>query len=200
MRHISLDLEAFSTKPYATIIQIGAVEFNIGDLRESVPPALGATFKVNIDAKSSAAVGCVVDGDTIKWWNDQSDEAKASVRDPSIRLTFEKAMRAFATFVEGTGARYVWGNGATFDCSRLSEAYELSNVERPWHYKGDQDLRTLRHSVKLLGRKIPPLPIQDDPEFVKHDGLWDAKSQAQEIQYAYRELAKGLRCSNEEAP
>lgn len=192
MKHISVDIETLSTKANPAIIQIGAVEFNLGDLADPEIPPLGREFLTNIHWKTAVDAGCKVDSATMKWWLDQSNEALDSVTDTSIMRPFLLGMAAFSAFFKETKARYIWGKPSTFDCSHLSEAYELAQMERPWHHKGEMCLRSVIQSVGRMNRVIPAPPVLDDPAFLKHNALWDAKAQAQFCQLGHRELAKGL--------
>lgn len=194
MKHISVDLEGMGRGANVPIIQIGAVEFSTGNLRDETEPMLGREFKVNIDLQSALDAGGVVDGDTFYWWLAQSAEARWSVSNQQIMFSLATGLMKFSEFVYECKAKYVWGNGATYDCKSLSEAYDLfPELERPWEHRDDSCLRNLVMIARRLGHEVPrEVPIMDHPEFVKHDALWDAKRQAQMIVYGHRLLAKGL--------
>ena len=67
----------------------------------------------------------------------------------------------------------VWGNGATFDCTILRNTYQRHNIECPWAFWAERDLRTI---VDVSGLNKWDVPKPDG--FIAHHAEWDAKYQA----------------------
>ena len=116
MAHIMLDIETLGTKPGCIIRSIGACVFAPGG---SIP--LGNTFYANVDRASCEAFGLVADPETEKWWEQQSEAAKAALTiDPrpldDVLLDFEDWWR------KNRGVE-VWCHGATFDAPIVEAAY-----------------------------------------------------------------------------
>ena len=72
---IMIDLETLATSPDAAILTIGAVRFDPFG-RELTDPEMDS-FYVRVDLDSCDEIGLVTNDDTIAWWANQSDEAKA---------------------------------------------------------------------------------------------------------------------------
>ena len=159
MKEVMCDLETLGTGPRSAIVSIGCVLFD--------STGLGAEFYVNVSAKSAVQAGMQLDGDTVRWWLQQSEEARAALRPFPQKLS--TALRTLSDWMP-PGAR-LWGNGATFDNVILRSAYTLTEITPPWHYRDDRCFRTL----KAMNPGVLP-----DPQvgLVAHNALGDAKRQA----------------------
>lgn len=128
------------------------------------------------------------DGDTIIWWMKQSSEARAAIAvddAPGI----DDALIALSEFVDVNCGQpkylKVWGNGASFDNVILRNAYELSQIELPWRWSNDRDVRT----IVDLGRDIGFDPKRDLPfAGERHNALADAIHQANYVFAIYKRL------------
>lgn len=162
MHNIMLDLETLSTRPGGFIGAIGAVAFDSS--------GLGSEFYTVIRNPEGNGE---VDADTVFWWLNQSEAARAALLDdrhlcPSLR----QALKNFAEWVTALGVKFVWGNGAAFDNVLMAEAYRRAGLERPWPFWGDMCYRTIKN---LHGRSAElggPAP---------HHALADAKRQAEHL-------------------
>jgi len=158
--HVMIDLETLDTRPTAAIIAIGAVIFH-GEGK-------GREFYAAIDSVSSVRAGLTTNERTVKWWGEQSAEARKVFTDPD-RLQIYGALKAFAEFLP-PDAR-VWGNGAAFDNAILANAYAELGIDQPWKFWNDRCYRTLA--------AISPAPrVQRGTH---HNALDDAKSQAEHL-------------------
>lgn len=149
--NIMIDLETLSTHTNASIIEIGAVEFN------KYTGETGDTFDIIIEPEDWGENNRHVDGNTVQWWFSQGDAARnrfapitSSTNSKSI-LPLESALIAFSEFVrlcdnsdKNSKERVVvWGNGATMDVTILQNAYEYFNRKTPWQYWAVNDVRTI---------------------------------------------------------
>lgn len=173
---VMLDLETLGNKPNSAIIQIAAIDFNksTGEILHE--------FKINVDIDSNLEYRLHVDGDTVKWWLNQSDEARSSIMEHGYDLDI--AIKSFIQFIKNIQPDrenvYIWTH-ASFDEPILRNAmYKVGAKNVPWSYRNVRDLRTL---VDLA---------QIDPKTYKqqgtaHDALDDCKFQ---IQYTVDALKK----------
>lgn len=132
-----LDLETLGTDSNSVIVSIGAVFFDETNI--------GSTFyrALNIDAQLGN--GKVVNGGTIRWWMQQSEEARAVFKDEGHNIF--TVLNDFSFWAIGGSAESrpkpkIWGNGATFDNVLLSNLYKTAGIERPWGYRDDRCYRT----------------------------------------------------------
>lgn len=161
-RDVMMDLETLDTKPGATILSIGAVYFN--------NEKLGEEFQICINKFDSSSLGFTTSPDTLRWWSEQSEEAKKILKECdeseySVRESFSK----FSEFLSVPNVR-VWGNGSDFDNVILSAGYKLAGVKLPWGEYNNRCYRTLKN----LARDIKIVR-----QGTHHDALSDAKSQAE---------------------
>lgn len=208
MKHIMVDLETFGTKPYSTILSIGATYF---DPTKQGREALKSNFYVTIDPIASAKAGFRSDMNTICWW---MLPAQRAAWDEWMSVAHFEPQAALFGFGQWLGSLFdlsqdphahddvkvgdrqtfetadhvaIWGNGATFDNTLLRQAYELLGMEVPWKHWNDKCFRTLKNSAMFTGPKHED-PLNQRPitakslvppfEGTKHNALADAQHQA----------------------
>ena len=154
---VMLDLETMGTASDSAIIAIGAVKFTDTAVLEK--------FYVNVSLQSCIDVGLKIDGDTVMWWMQQSEEARASFTDNAVHINL--ALQMFSKWINGD--KQVWGNGASFDNAILSSAYSKCQLSQPWKFWNDRCYRT----IKSL---YPEIKLQRVGTY--HKALDDAESQA----------------------
>lgn len=195
--HIMVDLETFDNQPTAAISSIGALRFDPyadwvhGDVPDNVP-----VFYKNVDLDSCIKNNMSVTGETIRWWMEQSDDARKALFDPepeklgSVLWSFSKWIWDART-PKGTDPvtkrkiyepYYIWSHGATFDLPILTYAYNQVGKFQPWQFQNARDTRTLFH-VALNAKKGA---YKDDS--TKHNALDDAFCQVMWVQEAYQKL------------
>ena len=179
MQHVMLDLETMSVMSNAAIVAIGAVAFD-PDVGE-----LGRTFYCNVDLDSSAGYGLHIHGETVMWWLERSEEARAALLDN--RLPLDEALQKFSSYLHSLGEVCMWGNGATFDNVILSNAYRAVGLARPWSYKNDRDVRT----IEELGQGICNAAEEMERTGPHHHALDDAIHQAKYVSQIWQALRRG---------
>lgn len=174
MTHIMVDLETLSTQCNATILAIGAVKFSV---------TKGCYDRFYQVVKTPAEVeGFHVSSDTLNWWSQQSEAARAVFADFSA-IDIDAALSDFYRWcVLDTNIKDIrlWGNGAAFDNAILATAYELCDMEPPWDFWNDRCYRTM----KAQHRDVPLERLG-----TLHNALDDAKSQAEHLLAMKIELA-----------
>lgn len=184
MKNVMLDIETLGTSKNSVIISIGAVFFN------PATGELGSEFYQTITQSSCEAIGLEVDESTLKWWSEQSEEAQAVLHCTNkAHIVF--ALQDFKSWilVNATGNKHaeIWGNGSSFDCGIVDNAYRRCNIKLPWRYANERDVRT----IVALGREL----LNIDPKYAfsfvgtAHNALADAKNQAAYVSHIYQALA-----------
>jgi DNA polymerase III epsilon subunit-like protein len=167
---VMIDIETLGTTPGSAILSIGAVVFG--------PDGLGDTFYAPILLQSCTAVDLTIDPNTIAWWMQQSDEARAAAfrtdADPIADV-----LEQFTCWYGLVGAERPWCHGATFDVPLLDAAYKACGMKAPWRFYDVRDTRTL---YDLAGVKV------NRSTGTHHNALDDATAQAEAAARAMRIL------------
>ena len=160
---VMVDLETLGTRPGAVILSIGAVVFG----KDGADTDL--TFEECIDIDSCLRCGLTVDGGTLEWWLRQNERARGIFQVKGKPLTM--VLVNFAGWLQALpGDLRLWGNGASFDCALLAEAYRRAGwLELPWKYTAERCYRTLA----ALHSEVPKAKA-----LVAHCALDDALAQA----------------------
>lgn len=180
MKDVMVDLETLGMVPGCVIISIGAVFFD--------STGLGDEFYTVVNRMDAEARGLTVDAATVKWWTQQSDEARKVLHDSSRKKTSLPLMMALAQFDRFLSSRgdvtnvRVWGNGADFDNPILAVAYDRLGQRPPWKFWNNRCFRTLKN--------LAPEEAKPPRQGTHHNALDDAKHQAEHAVRALRWLAR----------
>ncbi|WP_440863378.1 3'-5' exonuclease [Symbiopectobacterium purcellii] len=181
MNHVMIDLETLGTNPNAPIASIGAVFFN------PQTGELGEQFYCRVDFVNHMQRGASPDGDTIKWWLRQSPEARAElVRDDSSSI-FEALDDVRCWLLDNVydiNCLQVWAKAPSFDCVILRAAFNLVLGDAPWHYRNEQDVRTIEALARYQDLDIQIFKVG------KHHALADAVNQAALVSAVISRLAQ----------
>ena len=207
---IAIDIETLSLRPTAAIISIAASPF---DLDGYGKPIEYKSYFTTVDASSCAMYGLDFDKGTIKWWSEQSDEAKkpfiGGVSVPLRQALFELNQSFEVWKSESDVDRLrVWMQGADFDGPILQHAYLVVFGEKmsqgeieamPWRHDEVRDSRTyiLEH-MRLFHPEVenPYSVIPTLCNQVKHDAYGDVMTLIHNVQFCdkeKRELAEKLK-------
>lgn len=173
-----LDIETLGNRGDAAVVQIGVVGFD--RVTGAVAPA--SRLYVRPHPKST------MDYSTVKWWMEQSDEARKAVFTNEDRvMEAESALYTLNSMFErhGTEGFRVWGKPATFDITILESLYRACYMEPPWKHWNVRCLRTL---LDVTGY---PRELEVKPE-IKHDGGHDARAQAKTALLALKRITDGV--------
>ena len=184
MRDIMLDLETLSAGSNAVIVSISAVEFTLET------GGIGQEYHTGIHVLDQALDGGEISSDTLKWWKEQSKEAKARLCDTESYPPYS-VLEDLNTWILKLGHPVkdvrLWGNGAGFDNVILRNLYARSKVNFVLPFRCDTDVRTLVSFADEV-RSIPFTGI-------KHYGIDDCKHQIKMCHAAYK-LFKGQQDEN----
>lgn len=182
MTDVMLDLETLSVRPHAAVIIIGAIKFN---RRE--------TWKVNITEEelykkdvfyrrisidSCKKLKLHIDDNTVKWWEEQESSVRFEALEHKDRVTINKALQDFKDWFGNNTKVRIWGNGSGFDCSILGECFTRCNIQKPWKFWMERDLRTIMDVAKIYSSNLP--------KYKQHHALWDC----------YRQIIAFQMCEN----
>ncbi|UEM40061.1 3'-5' exonuclease [Pectobacterium aquaticum] len=141
MNHVMIDIETIGANPKAPICSIGAVFFN------PKTGELGEQFYCRVDFENDMLNGAVPDGGAIKWWLRQSSEARAELISDDATPIWD-ALSAFSDWLtdnaESLKTLKVWANSPSFDCTILKTAFERTDIDVPWNYWNERDVRTMK--------------------------------------------------------
>lgn len=138
MKDLMIDLETLATTPDTVVISIGACFF------DPIFGRSGATFSANLDIQSQLDHGRRVSASTLKWWMNQSTEAKSLFREETWDI--QDGLENFTAWVEANREQelYPWGNGSLFDIAIMESLLHDYEQKVPWKYSDVMDLRTFR--------------------------------------------------------
>ncbi len=184
MTNIMVDLETLSVRPHAAILVIGAIKFKRG---ETWPEKITDDelkkrdhFYIRIKLDSCINAGLHVDKETQKWWSEQEKDVKYEALENPDRVTIKTALKAFKEWVGTKSRTKIWGNGSSFDCSILGEAFKRCGMTPCWAFWLERDLRTIMD----LGN----VRACDLPQYGKHNALYDCYRQIIGFQRAEKNL------------
>jgi hypothetical protein len=178
MRELMLDLETLGTSSHAVVVSIGAVQFDITN-----DEMIGDLYYRNVDADSCVKAGLKIDGGcVVDFWFKQNDAARHALLDNKKSL-FD-ACTEFGDFMKRNKIETIWGNGSSFDCVIIRNAFEAVGVPFPIPFWGDRDVRTLVQ----LGRKLGLKTDKTERIGTAHNALDDAKWQVSYTTQIFKRL------------
>jgi len=175
MKDLMLDIETMGLSPTAAPVQIGACYF------DRYTGEIGDTFLENIQLKSSMENWELsVDASTILWWIKQ-EKNRSWVREGQPLMN---VLLYFQTFIKD--AKYFWSH-STFDIPILVNAYNVTRMSLPFHYRQTRDIRTLTHLAGYQRNES-----KADPNDNTHNALADCLYQVKYCVECFRKLKKGV--------
>lgn len=164
---VVIDLETMGKTDSAAIVALGAVALVDGEVNSE--------FYARISLASSIAAGCAMDASTVEWWMNQDAFARKEVDGSHEQQPLADALTDFSTWFTMLPWELLqplaWGNGPSFDCVILRNAYAALGISAPWLYYKERDIRTI----------LDLYPEARDVVFhgIKHHALDDARHEAQ---------------------
>jgi len=183
LNDISFDCESLGTDTDAPIIAIGAVAF------DRTTGKLGQTFYKEIGIDSAIKAGRVR-ADTLRWWINQSPQARMLLSKPdSEKPSLATVLLEFTTWARGVGKGVprVWAKGPAEDVAWLRTALRNGSygLSEPWNYNNVRDVRTILELAEELAgfdqRSVGDVGVA-------HNALDDAIYQANCVSAAYAAL------------
>jgi DNA polymerase III epsilon subunit-like protein len=166
-KYVMIDAETLSNRANSVIVQLGAVKFDVLN-------GITDTFMVNIDSADSKKYNCDISKDTLEWWMKQPAEIRKSWQVDKQPL--REALMMFKDWY-GTDKKYIWCNGASFDYPIVAWSFKECDIELPWKYWDELDVRTIS---TFFGYKLPKAN--------NHTAKDDATAQANHLLKFFREI------------
>ena len=175
--HLMWDLETQDTVPSAIVVSIGACVFdpNSDFIAEQ-------TFYDTPNREVQELRGRTSSESTMRWWSEQSEEARAVFNAPQVDP--RRVLVNLADYIGQFDIEGVWGNGSDFDNTIMASFYKSYSIEPPWKFWKNRCHRTMKAiaqstfegyaGVRRLG--------------THHNALDDAMHQARELQAIVKAL------------
>ena len=164
MHDVVWDIESLSTKANAVVLSIGAVKVN-----NYANAIVGDSFYAVLPLHDQLQYGRQIDLDTVKWWMNQSAQARTLFDSKPTYPSVELTLGALQLWMNDEVGK-VWGNGADFDNLIIGTLYDDYHIKRPWTFRQNMCFRTLRALYT---------DIKHSNSGVAHNALDDAISQAE---------------------
>lgn len=209
MNDFIIDFETFGNRSSAAVIDLSAVCFNpdptvVETLDELI--ARGKRWKFDLRSQKGQRV---FGASTMKWWKEQSEEARENLKPSDIDVTVKKGILDFLKFLKSHNVKewdsFGWCRGQSFDFPILVDC--IASVEReagvaeadidtfraePCKFWNQRDIRTAIEALSLTrGLTTTPLRKGVLDGFIAHDSLHDCAKDILMLKYAQR-YALGL--------
>lgn len=195
---IVFDLEALDNKPTSVVLDLAAVVFDTDDnnsFRDIIADS-NRTFHVKFDVRGQIKSGRSVGKQTVAWWANQGEEARAILK-PSVRdVSLTDGMARFREFCEWHGINKSNGQaycrGQSFDFAIIADIvdkleWEIGYSMFPVAFWNQNDIRTALRWV-MAAPDLRKLPIKRGAfeGFVAHNSVHDCAKDVILLQTALR--------------
>lgn len=183
-----VDNETMGTVPDSVILSIGVAKFD-----KYTPDVIGETFYAVLDIDEQIARGRIVDPETIKWWGQQSEQARI-VLTTKEREPVEDVLSRLWVFLGGyfnddlvakPGNEFFWGNGSDFDNPQIASLFHMYGFELPWKFWNNRCFRTMKSEFGYLAKA----PVRVG---TYHNALDDAITQIKHLHLIQTALTEKL--------
>ena len=147
-----LDNETLGTTARSVIMSVGLVKFD---------PATGIIepgIEVFPSVEEQVKAGRTISDSTVRWWLDQSSEARSSIS-KSYPISCKEAISKINYYASETN--FLWSNGADFDIPALISLMEDFGMEPSWSFRAHRCYRTYAH-CKGFSKKEPAHSALED--------------------------------------
>lgn len=166
-KDLMVDIETLAVHTSKSVVlSFALVPFRMSD----EAPKLGSPIIVLPNVSTQIGKRRLIDAGTQKFWDDQSEAARAHWADPDYASDKARIIRADQQKIDMkaiwkdqgmTDDGRVWANGIVFDVGNLENLFDC---QMPWQYNAARDARTLFRHVKKTRTR---------PADIKFDNLHD---------------------------
>lgn len=176
--HVMIDEETLGLSANSVIASIGLVRFDPMAGVQSVETLRKNSLRVNFDISDSIQQGFEVNGETLKWWMNQSNEARESTFGNKYKtVNVASALQIIIGFLDQSDK--VWGNGANYDPVLLDHHAKKMGVRLPYNFRKVRCYRT----ITQMNRISPSIDLKEDEnELIAHDPVDDCIYQIRRLQ------------------
>lgn len=156
---LMIDLETWSTSADAEIIACGLVVF---DDKIHISRLFGLhPQKYRTQSQ-----------DTVNWWMERKETLEKIITAP-VQCSLDALLKFISKIIETHQITEVWAKSPSFDLMILDHAYRQVDINKPWRYSQERDVRTIQSILKKKSHLSDPI--------CPHDPLADAVAQAQDV-------------------
>ena len=171
-----VDIETLGTQADAVIVSIGACMFDpiTGEVSDQ-------KFDRIINIQNSLDYGLKAEGDTLCWWLNASEEARAPFIHNEVAETLPNALNSFTNYVSYYNSPElirIWANDPSFDTAKLQYNYHKAGLEYPFNHWNNRCVRTI---VGLYPTSLFKKWKLDNPRKGYHLASADAEYQARYV-------------------
>ncbi|QQM13748.1 exonuclease [Acinetobacter phage Morttis] len=179
-----IDLETLGNKPDCIVVDLSVLVFDpdptvVQSLDELI--ANGRRFKLNLQSQRGIRS---TTPSTVKWWSEQSPEAKKNLLASPEDLTVEEAITQVLDFLKKSNINQWksqgWCRGMSFDfpifVDMIRQAFKTNDTDKlePIKFHCQRDIRTAIEAYSLVrGMTKTPLRKGVLDGFVHHDSIHD---------------------------
>lgn len=183
---IMVDIETLGIELDSTIIQVGAIAFNIdsGEYLEFF------NEYVNIEKNKELKVS----GSTLQWWLKTNANLLKEIitKQDQSSDTVSKKLYDWIVELKNKYEVYLWGNGIAFDNSMIKTAIKNIGLEYPIKYTNDRDVRTILELASIKsGKTEKEIKSSVKLDGIAHDAFYDCKVQIAYVSKCWKYLTKG---------
>ncbi|WP_434357377.1 3'-5' exoribonuclease [Parasalinivibrio latis] len=188
---VVIDTETLDVSETAIVLTLSAIRFNrFGEMH----PEHGFVchpddeFHIAIDVTEQLLQGRTTSPSTLKWWNEQSEEAKAALWTDSLNtMRVKDALKELTAFI---GDCQPFARGTDFDFKILGHLYRTNDMKAPWKFNQVRDVRT--YIDAFTGDTAGYIKNFEAPSWmVTHNSLHDCYRDAMQMVQA-RAVVMGL--------
>lgn len=178
-----VDIETGGTEEDAAIFTIGACSFN-----RYKPDVIHDRFEVRISMEDNTKEGRKLDGGTIAWWFQQSEQARADLFGEN--RTLKSALVEFRMWIQGCkpAMQTCWANDPDFDVVILRHAYKKIGDTWPFFFALNRSCRTIFELAFPDKEELDNLKAFVRGDSTHHNAVDDAVNQARMVQHCYKQL------------
>jgi len=181
---IMVDIESLALAPKAVITQLAFVAFDLDD-----PDTEIRHDEEFLPLDPQLILARVISGDTLIWWMQQDDKARARFEEnkgndfQELVALVQSWIRKFEQATVGADRVEVYAQGPQFDIVTIESLLSDLGLEAPWKYSQIRDLRTLMGESGLKKGEVPLAP-----GLVPHHALSDCRHQIDVLQETWRRI------------
>lgn len=165
MNQAMIDIETLGHDADHVVLSIGIAVFTEQKIIE--------TKEIMLDVESQLKGGKMINASTLEFWSKQPAGLLHSQAFQGERYTTRGALHELEYIMQTHNVGYTWAKSVRFDLNIISDLYKQNNMEQPWKYYNEQELRTLI----MLYPQLKNLPFRG----TKHGALADAVYQAEQV-------------------
>lgn len=183
---LMLDIETLDLGARPVILQIALYPFDM----ETEEPIHDALYQhLPIQPQLDLIPSRTISAETLFWWMQQSDEARAAIEFnlsddfDELPILMQQLIRRFNKLTSGKEYELI-AKGPQFDVVAVETLIRDCGLTPPWRYDRIVDLRTLQRYAGVSSRDLTP-----PKGFIAHRADWDCKFQIE----TYFETKRRLR-------